>query len=101
MALPIFQTPERILSMLQTRWASIIDPFLANPALDSIILPSVRLAVGTNVISHRLGRKLQGWSIVRQRSAASVYDTQDASTMPELTLTLVSSAAVVVDILVF
>lgn len=87
---------------LQTKWASILNPLLSNPILDSSMLQNVSLAVGNNVINHKLGRKLQGWKIIRMRSVFSqIYDTQDSNEMPELTLNLNSSAAVVVDLEVF
>lgn len=101
MSLPIYQDPNKNLMLLETQWSSQLNPLLSNPSLQSIILPNVSLVVGNNSVNHRLGRKLQGWRIVRQRSLASIYDTQDSNQMNNLTLTLVSSAAVSVDIEVF
>lgn len=102
MALPIFQTAIRELSMLQTQWASQLNSIIAKPINNGIILPSVSLTVGANVINHRLDRKLQGWVITRMRTNFSeIYDTQDTNNIPDKTLNLNSSAAVVVDILVF
>lgn len=87
--------------LLQTAWASQIDPVLRNPLTQGNLLKNVTLASGANVVDHKLGRKLQGWVLTRQRAAASVFDTQDLNPTPALTLTLTSSAAVVVDLLVF
>lgn len=102
LSLPIFRTEDQKLSLLQTQWASVISPLLKSPLATPVILPSIRLATGANVISHRLGHKLQGWVIVRMRSAAvTVYDTQDTNRTPQLTLQLTSSGAATVDILVF
>lgn len=99
--LPKFGTADEALSKLQTTWASQLDPLLKLPLSDSLILKGVVLATGTNVVNHKLGRKLQGWTLVRQRAAGSVYDTQDSNSTPALTLTLTSSAAMTVDLLVF
>lgn len=99
--LPSFSTSDRILSMMQSAWATLIDPILANPANNTVLLPNIVLGIGSTVVNHKLGRKLIGWQIVRQRAAASIYDTQDANQMSNLTLNLVSDAAVVVDLLVF
>ena len=99
--LPYFQSGDRILSQLQTQWASQLNPVIALPQSQGIILPSVSLMTGANVVNHMLGRKLQGWQIVRQRASASISDTQDANQMPQLTLNLTSSADVVVDLFVF
>jgi hypothetical protein len=101
MQLPKIQSRSKELMLLQTKWISILNPVLALPTNDSSILTSVSLKPGSNTINHGLGRKLQGWSIVRQRASASIYDNQDNNQMPELTLVLVASAPVVVDIEVF
>ena len=85
----------------QNRWAAILNPIIANPINNSIILKNVALAVGVNVINHRLGRNLQGWNPTRIRAAAVIYDQQDTNQTPQLTLVLNSSAAVVVDLMVF
>ncbi len=101
MSLPKFYTQLKEFSLLQTQWAAAIDPVLALPTNGAIILKSVVLAIGDNTISHKLGRALQGWSIVRVRAATTIYDKQDSNTMPDRTLVLNSSAGATVDILVF
>jgi hypothetical protein len=99
--LPIFKTALQDLQLLQTRWASIINPLLKNPALQSRICKDVALLAGTNQVSHKLGRPLQGWSIVRKNGFGDVYDTQSSNPTADVTLQLVSSAIITVDILVF
>lgn len=99
--LPKFGTADEALSKLQTTWASQLDPLIKHPLNGSLVIKNVALSTGVNSINHKLGRKLQGWTIVRQRAGATIYDTQDTSTTPALTLTLVSSAPVSVDLLVF
>lgn len=86
---------------MQTAWASQLNPVISNPSSQSLILQSVSLASGDNTINHLLGRKLQGWKIVRQRAAATFFDKQDSNSAPQLTLALNASGAVVVDIEVF
>lgn len=101
MALPLFTTSIKELSLLQTQWKSQIDPLLADPVNSNIVLKNISLVTGTNAVNHMLGRKLQGWKIVRQRAAASIYDNQDNNQNPASTLILISSAPVVVDLEVF
>lgn len=101
MSLPIFQTKDKDLMLLQTKWVSQLNPLLSNPANQSSILQNVVLGTGINTINHLLGKKLQGWKIVRQRAAASLYDLQDSNPSPQLTLILVSTAPVVIDLEVF
>lgn len=94
--------PQKLtIDMMQQKWASAINPVLVNPLNSASILKSQSLVTGANVINHKLGQPLQGWWIVRQRAAASIFDTQDSNQTPQLTLNLTSSANVVVDIAVF
>lgn len=101
MLLPQFQSDDTNFQLMQSKWASILNPIISSPANNSLILKNIHLAVGNNVIPHLLGRNLQGWKIVRQRGPASIYDNQDQQQLPQYMLTLVSSAAVSVDIEVF
>ena len=66
-----------------------------------LTLKNVKLVTGNNTINHTLARNLQGWMIVRRNTAATVYDTQDTNVQKDRTLTLVASAAVMVDIFVY
>lgn len=96
--LPLKQT----LDQMQVKWASIINPLLSNPSLDTSILQSVQLTSGNNVINHLLGRKLQGWRITRMRGTfIEVYDNQDSNPTPKLTLALHSNGSCVIDLEVF
>lgn len=89
------------LPMLETKWASILNPLLGNPSNNASILKNVNLIAGTNTVNTLLGQKLQGWRIVRQRGPASIYDNQDINQSPQLTLLLVSDNPVVIDLEVF
>lgn len=99
--LPIFNTEDQSLSLMQTKWAAAINPVLVNPMTNGLILQSVPLVPGDNVISHKLGRNLQGWMPVRLRAATTLFDKQDANTMPNLTLVLNSTNTSTVDLYVF
>lgn len=101
MALPIYQSDSKEMSLMQTVWASLINPVLGNPLVQGSLIRNVALVSGTNQVNHKLGRKLQGWALVRKRASADIYDAQDLNSMPQLTLSLVSDAPVVVDIYVF
>ena len=88
------------LDQLQSKWASVIDPVLANPICNGIQLTDVTLSIGVNTINHKLGRKLNGYIITGMHGAYSqIYDS--TSTMPTLTLILNSSAATSVSIYVY
>ena len=88
------------LSAMQTRWKALLDPFLGNPSNSASILQGVSLINGTNVINHKLGRVMQGWFVTDQQGVASIYRPNTAP-FNNLTLTLISSAAVTVNLGVF
>jgi uncharacterized protein (AIM24 family) len=81
-----------------TRWASILNPLIANPLNNASILLNVKLSVGVNVINHLLGEQQQGWFLVDKQGAGDVYRTAPFN---DKTLTLTSTAAITVDIGVF
>ena len=52
-------------------------------------------------LQHGLGRKLLGWTLVRMRADARVWDLQDSNQTPDKTLVLKASAPATVDLWVF
>lgn len=88
--------------MVQTRWAQQLNPLLTSPLLQGSLIRNVVLSSGDNQINHKLGRKLQGWILTRQRGVSvAIYDKQDENQMPQLTLALHSGGSIEVDIYVF
>ena len=101
MSLPIFQSPSKEFSLMQTAWASELNPFLNAPICNGLLLVSQVLTSGDNTINHKLGRKLIGWIIVGQNASATFYDKQAANQRKDKTLVLNASGAVTVNIWVF
>lgn len=101
MNLPILQSEVKELTLMQTRWASALNPILTNPLANGILLKNVELISGATVVNHKLGRKLQGWLVTRLRNNVVVFDSQDANPNPALTLVLNSTGATTVDLYVF
>lgn len=101
MALPLYKSDDNSFTLMQTAWATQLNPIVQLPLVQGLVLQSVSLKAGDNTIDHRLGRKLQGWILTRVRAAATIYDKQDANQLSSRTLVLNSSASVVVDIYVF
>jgi hypothetical protein len=95
------QTENREVNQLQSNILSQVNSLSQNAISNGVILPNVSLKSGSNDVNTKLGRKLVGWFIVRQRSSATIYDTQDSNKTPDRTLTLNASADVSVDIYVF
>ncbi len=88
-------------SRIQDNVARVADPLVALQLLNGRLLQSVALTIGTNLVSHGLGRSLVGWIPVRLRASATIYDTQDSNPAPAQTLRIVASAAATVDLWVF
>jgi hypothetical protein len=102
--MPILKTlnvPDEIQNRVQDNTKKAIDQLSNQPLTNGTILSSIALTTGNNTVNHKLGKKLTGWFIVRQRSSATIYDNQDSNKAPTQTLILVSSADVTVDIYVF
>jgi hypothetical protein len=85
-------------NLAQTRWAQQLDPLLANPLNNASILPNVSLTTGVNIINTKLGQLQQGWFLVDVQGVASIYRSAPFNST---TLTLTSSADVVVSLAVF
>lgn len=99
--LPIFQTPSKDISQLQTTWSAQLNPLLALPLSNSVLIQGVVLAPGLNVVNHKLGRKLRGWLVVGIDNGTTIYDGQGSNQMQDLTLYLISGAACTVSLIVF
>lgn len=100
-SIPQYQSDDPVISKLQDAIVPPLNKLLQNPVSSAVLLRSVSLKAGANVVNHGLDKRLQGWSVVRLRAAAVIYDTQDANPFPTKTLFLNSSVAVIVDLLVF
>lgn len=92
-------TTDQDLNNIQENVEEAFTPFIKNPLLDGQILSNITLTAGDNDISHKLGRKLQGWLIVDINAVSNIY--RKTSTTPTLTLKLNSSANCIVSLYVF
>lgn len=96
--LPIFNSDSKDLSLMQTKWASLLNVLLNNPMSKGVFLKDVDLINGATIVNHRLSRKPQGWQIIDINGAARIYRSQPFN---DLTLTLTSDASVTVSLYVF
>lgn len=94
MQLPLKQD----LDMMQTKWASILNPVIANPLTNPHRLTRILLINGSTTINHGLEQMQQGWIITDMSAGAKIYRSQPFNAK---TLTLTSDTAVTVDIVVF
>ncbi len=100
MALPYFQSNVQPLSMMQTQWASQLNPLLATPLVNGRLISNQTVVSGQNIIYHQLGRALQGYIVVLNSAHVSFWDSQATNTDPT-TLLLNASGAAVITLYVF
>jgi hypothetical protein len=98
LSLPIFQDSNKNFLLMQTAWASAVNPLLKNPINQGILLKEVALINGVTIINHLLGRTQQGWFVVDMNAAAAIYRS---AAFNSTTLSLRSNAAVTVNLYVF
>lgn len=90
------------LQKFQENVRSSVDSIVACPIIDGVLLEKVELkSATTTYINHKLGRKPQGWLIVRQRGNSIIWDLQDNNKNKTSTLALACSADVIVDVWIF
>lgn len=85
---------------MQTKWASQINPVLANLLVQGQLLTDISLINGTTAVNHKLGRIPNGWFLVSPMGAATVYQAAQQIN-PTLTLSLVSNTAIQTSVWVF
>jgi hypothetical protein len=92
------QTDDRNINQLQQNIQTAVNPVLANPIVNGILLKDISLTSGNNTVDTKLGRQMQGYIITAMKSAyANVY--QVSST--DIQMVLNSSGATTVDLYVF
>ncbi len=96
--LPYFQTNDKDLNLLETKWMSILNPLLATTLVNGLFLPNVSLINGSTVINHKLGRMQLGWILTDINAGAAVYRSAPFN---DKTLTLTSGAICMVSLWVF
>lgn len=96
--LPLFNTPDRSMMLLQTLWKSSLDPVLKLPFINGTEHLNIQINVGVTNINHKLSRIQQGWFLTDINGAASIYRSQPFNST---VLTLTSNAQVTVNLWVF
>jgi hypothetical protein len=99
--LPIIQSQNKDLMLVEQRWKSQLDPVLASPLANGRLLENQVLVSGANTLNHGLGRKLQGYFVVLNSASATFFDSQSTNSMTQLTLVLNASASTTVSLWVF
>lgn len=99
--LTTFNTEDSSLNRLMNLLQQVINPIVDNQLLDSTFVKSVPLAVGDNVVNHKLNRSVVGWIVTRKRGPGNFYDKQDTNPTPTKNIIINSDTIVTVDFYFF
>lgn len=85
-------------NLMNPKLASILNPLLAMPQSSAQLIIGFNLVTGANIIPHKLGRQMQGWSLTDLTATITVYRSAPFNSK---TLTLTASGPATVNIEVF
>lgn len=93
----------RLLEELQRNVKLALEEFdqRRRPQMKSELLTEMSLTTGTNLVPHRLGRRVVGWQVVDIDAVATIYRDDTSTVEPTKFLPLVVSANCTVRLLVF
>ena len=95
-------TKDSELNRFQNNVEEAVNPLINAEIVNGVLLKDVCMEAETvTLVTHKLGRKVRGWIVIRRRADARVWDVQDSNPNPTTTLALVASHAVKVDLWVF
>lgn len=98
MSLPIFNTPDRSFSMMQTQWKSQLEPVISFPANNGLLLTGITVSSGVNTINHKLAKAMQGWIVTDINNNITLYRS---AAFNDKTLTLTCSGSATLNLWVF
>lgn len=85
------------IELLQESWKGVLDPVISMPPNQGLFI-SFALSAGANIINTKLGRVQQGWMIIDQNAASSIYRSAPFN---DKTLQLTASNPVTISLWVF
>lgn len=91
---------DRIINSVQSNIETSLRFLQNKPIVDGVLLQGVQLAVGNNIITHKLGREIFGYIIVSRSAASSVYDNISSSDT-KTSFTLNATVACTINIWIF
>ena len=86
---------------LQNDLYNFVNFIVSNKQFDSAILSDQTVTAGTNLIRHKLGRKIIGWYVIDTNAAVTLYRDYTSTEDLYTTLPLVADASATISLLVF
>lgn len=78
-----------------------LSQILVLPILNGTLLENLVLSAGDNTITHKLGRKVKGYIVVRKSAVSNIYDKISTDTKLDQQFTLNASVACTISLWVF
>lgn len=90
----------RLFNNLQDNIQAVLEPLIRDPFMDGVILKDISLinTLAGQHINHGLGRKPQGFIVVSQDRAASIYWKQSSNTTPDKTIWMFTNSPIPVNV---
>lgn len=92
-----YLSDDDIINKVQDNVNTVIRPIIDSAIIDGVLLNNISLKNGATVVDYKLGRKLQGYIVVRKTANANIWD----GALTTKTITLHSDAACVVSLWCF
>lgn len=70
----------RVVTQLQANVGEALTPLQNKPILDGIMLSKLEIVSGSNLVQHKLGRKVVGYFVISQSAASQFYDNIQTNT---------------------
>ena len=88
----------RVQDNIEKQYNQVVD----KEVLDGHILQNVTLVPNkVNLVQHKLGRQIEGWIVIRKRADARIWDVQDCNVNKQISIALIVTSEVEVDLWVF
>lgn len=94
---PSVQIPDEKINRMQGNILQAVNQLVKVPFSEGLLLKNQTLQSGANTVNHRLQREIQGYLILKQNAAATIFGGNYGRT----SVTLTASATVTVDLWVF
>lgn len=95
-------TENRELNRVQDYLGEIFEQILLSEVINGVLLKNIDLTTGqANNVEHKLNRAPLGWTVIRKRADANIWDAQDDNVLKTKTIDLRCDADVTVDLWVF
>jgi hypothetical protein len=97
------RTADEVLNRVQDSFDQALKSITRQDALAKVVIEDVVLVAGgaDNIVSHKLGRSVKGFLVVRKNAEADIWESPTTNNLPTKQIILRASAAVTVTLWFF